>query len=305
MSYRIERDEQVTEAVPRIARKQARQAIRALQAHQQSRERLHEARTSVKKLRGLLRLVGPALGDRYRRENERLGELGDRLSQLRDAEVMIQTFDGLFHQFREQLGPPLRRVRTRLTRRLRGVERRLDVTERLQEAARAFRKTRKRAKRWVPANGGWDAVADGLSDTYRWGRRAMTTAYHREKDVAFHEWRKAIKYHGYHVRLLADVWPEEMGGRLEVLERLGSLLGEDHDLAVFACTLTDEPACFDNRRDRQVLLGLIAQRQQALRALARPLGRRLFAEPPSTFKRRLHQYWKVWRDRGEVIEAVH
>jgi hypothetical protein len=107
------------------------------------------------------------------------------------------------------------------------------------------------------------------------------------------------------VRLLADVWPEEMGGRLEVLERLGSLLGEDHDLAVLACTLSDEPAGFDHRRDRQVLLVQIAQRQQALRALARPLGRRLFAEPPSTFKRRLHQYWKAWRDRGNERLAVH
>ena len=165
--------------MPRIARKQAKQAIKALEAHQQSRDRVHEARTSVKKLRGLLRLVGPSLGDRYRRENARLGDLGDQLSQLRDAEVMIQTFDGLFHQFRDQLNAPLRRVRTRLTRRLRGVERRLDVSEHLSEAARAFRKTRKRAKKWMPATGGWDAVADGLGDTYRWGRRAMATAYHR------------------------------------------------------------------------------------------------------------------------------
>jgi CHAD domain-containing protein len=288
--------------VPRIARKQAKQAIKALEAHQRSRDRVHEARTSVKKLRGLLRLVGPSLGDRYRRENSRLGDLGDQLSQLRDAEVMIQTFDGLFHQFRDQLNAPLRRVRTRLTRRLRGVERRLDVSEHLSEAARAFRKTRKRAKKWVPATGGWDAVADGLGDTYRWGRRAMATAYHRDEDTDFHEWRKAIKYHGYHVRLLADVWPEEMGGRLEVLDHLGGLLGEDHDLSVFAEALSREPRCFDNEQDREVLLGLIKQRQQALRAMARPLGRRLFAEPPAAFKRRLHQYWKVWRDRSEVSQ---
>ena len=146
---------------------------------------------------------------------------------------------------------------------------------------------------------------DGLGDTYRWGRRAMATAYHHKQDAAFHEWRKAIKYHGYHVRLLADVWPEEMAGRLEVLERLGSLLGEDHGLAEFACTLADGPADVDSRSDRQVLLVQIAQRQQALRALARPLGRRLFAEPPSAFKRRLHQYWKLWRDRANGRPAVH
>ncbi len=36
--------------------------------------------------------------------------------------------------------------------------------------------------------------------------------------------------------------------------------------------------------------------------MARPLGRRLFAEPPAAFKRRLHQYWKVWRDRSDARE---
>jgi CHAD domain-containing protein len=304
MSYRFERDDKLARALPRIARKQAKKAVQALHAHQRARDRVHDARTSVKKLRGLLRLLGPSLGDRYQRENDRLGHLGDQLSQLRDAEVMIETFDGLFHQFHDQLGPGLRRVRSRLTARLRSVERRLDLPDRLDRAARAFQKTRKRAKSWTPRTGGWDALADGLRDTYAWGRSAMATAYDRGKDADFHDWRKAVKYHGYHVRLLADLWPEEMNGRLEVLERLGTLLGEDHDLAVFAETLTSERDCFDNRRDQQVLLGLIAQRQQALRAMAHPLGRRLYAEAPAAFTRRLHRYWRIWRDRNDARETA-
>jgi hypothetical protein len=72
-----------------------------------------------------------------------------------------------------------------------------------------------------------------------------------------------------------------------------------HDLSVFARTLREEPQCFDKRGNQQVLLGLIAQRQEALRALARPLGKRPYAEPPSAFCRRLHRYWQVWRDRHD------
>jgi CHAD domain-containing protein len=262
--------------------------------HQRARDRVHQARTSVKRLRGLLRLVGPSLGGRYPREHQRLGALGDRLSQLRDAEVMIETFDGLF----------LRRVRTGLDRRRRGVERRLDLPDRMHEAAREFRKTRKRAAGWVPRAGGWKALEDGLRDTYRWGRQAMATAHGSGRDADVREWRKAVKYHGYHVRLLADLWPEELNGRLDVLDKLGTLLGEDHDLAVFAETLRGEPACFDDGRDQQVLLGLIAQRQQALRAMAHPLGRRLYAEAPAAFTRRLHRCWRIWRSRRDAREIA-
>ena len=311
MSYRFERDDSVAEAVPRIAKKQARTALQALARHRDSAERVHEARTSVKKLRALLRLVAPALGDaRYDRENDRLRDLADSLSKLRDAEVMIETFDGLFDRFEEQLGPPLRRVRTRLKTRLRGVKSRIDLPGRLRDATRALEKTRKRARRWVPRKAtkadGWKAIVGGLGATYRWARQALAAAYDGGGDEDFHEWRKSVKYHGYHIRLLADVWPEELNGRLEVLEHLGDLLGEDHDLAVFAETLKSEPRCFDNKQDQQVLRGLIDQRQQALRAMARPLGRRLFAEPPAAFCRRLRSYWQIWRDREEqqVVAAA-
>ena len=308
MAYRFEREDSVVTAVPKIAKKQAGSAVQALARHRASGERVHEARTSVKKLRALLRLVRPELGEgRYERENDRLRDLGQSLSQLRDAEVLIQTFDGLFDHFDEQLGPPLRRVRKRLKTRLRGVQARVDLSERLGEATKKLKQTGKRAKRWVPRHGkkggGWKAIVGGLGATYRWGRQALAAAYREGDDEAFHDWRKAVKYHGYHIRLLADVWPEELNGRLEVLEYLGDLLGEDHDLSVFAQTLKSEPRCFDNQQDQQVLLGLIDQRKKALRAMARPLGRRLFAETPAAFCRRLHRYWQIWRDREDAAIA--
>ena len=301
----FDRDEEIARAVPRIGRRLAGKAMRKLVKPTSARKRVHEARTYVKKLRALLRLVEPALGKMYRREDERLRELGRTLARLRDAEVLIETFDGLFEHFDEQLGPPLRRARTRLTTRLRNVESRIDVPARLQEAQRAFRKTRKRARRWIPDAGktdrsGWKAIVGGLGATYRWGRRAMRSAYRAADDGVFHDWRKAVKYHGYHMRLLAGIWPEEVSGRLEALERLGGLLGDDHDLAVFAETLRTEPRCFDSERDREVLLGLIEQRKAALRAMARPLGERLYAEQPTAFCRRLQRYWKIWRARKDA-----
>jgi CHAD domain-containing protein len=305
MTFALDHEEKVRKAIPRLARKQAEKAMAALRGEARPRDRVHEARTAVKKLRALLRLVQPALGARHERENARLRKLGHALSELRDAEVLVATFDGLFDHFEEQLGPPLRRVRTRLTTRLRGVEERLDLPARLRDAERAFDKTRKRARRWRPRRGGWEALAGGLQQTYRWGRQALGAAYHDSDDAAFHGWRKAVKYHGHHVTLLAAMWPDELEGRRQALGRLGDLLGEDHDLAVFAETLRSERRCFDNDRDQQVLLGLIRERQGALRAMARPLGRRLFAEPPAAFTRRLSRIWHLWRsERAGALAAA-
>lgn len=297
VSYRIRQVEPVAQAVPRIARKQAGKAVRSLASRRSAIERVHDARTSVKKLRALLRLVQSKPSPR---EDKRLRKLGGTLSRLRDAQVLVQTFDSLFGHFAEQLGPPLRRVRTHLEHHRRTVEAKMDLAGRLHDASDAFRKTRKRAQHWVrkrdsKSGDGWKAIVGGLGATYRWGRRAMETAYRTGEDGAFHDWRKAVKYHGYHMRLLADLWPQEMTGRQGALDELGSLLGEDHDLVMFAETLRTEPRCFDDERDREVLLGLVEQRKAALRAMARPLGRRLFAERPREFRLRLHGYWRAWR----------
>jgi CHAD domain-containing protein len=309
VAYRIARDESLADAVPRIARAQSKKAVEALSKHRESRDRVHEARTAVKKLRGLLRLVQFTLGKRFEREDRRLRDLGHTLAELRDAEVLIKTFDELFEHFDDQLGPPFRRVHVRLNARLRGVHARVDLSARMHDVAHAFRKTHKRAKKWIPRAGGkpvggWNALASGLQATYRWGRKAMSRAYASGADEDFHEWRKAVKYHGYHMRLLADLWPEELNGRCDVLDRAGELLGQDHDLTIFAETLKNEPDCFDTPADNDVMLGLIRQRQEALRAMVRPLGRRLFVEPPSIFRRRLHGLWRIWRRQADQQAAT-
>lgn len=303
MAFRFERDETVARALPRLARKAADNALDVLAGKADAHEQVHEARTSVKKIRGLLRLARPALGKTYATENRKLRDLADRLSALRDAEVLVKTFDGLFDHFEGQLGeehgPVLRRVRTRLITRLRGVEQRMDLPERLREAARSFKKVRKRARRWTPArgkrDGGWGALAGGLEETYARARLAGKHAYRSGRGEDFHDWRKAVKYHGYHLRYLGDLFPAEIDARLAEVDALGDLLGREHDLTVFAETLVSEPRCFDNKADRDLILGLVERRRKQLRREARPYRARLFAEPPAAFTRRMHHYWRAWR----------
>jgi hypothetical protein len=44
-----------------------------------------------------------------------------------------------------------------------------------------------------------------------------------------------------------------------------------------------------------MLKHLIAARQEELLAAARAAGERIYAERPKAFGRRLHGYWRAWR----------
>jgi hypothetical protein len=78
-------------------------------------------------------------------------------------------------------------------------------------------------------------------------------------------------------------------------DRMGDLLGDDHDLAVLRQMLTDEPDRFGDEGDREVLLALIDRRRAELEQEARLLGGRFFQDRPGPFARRLKGYWKTWR----------
>jgi hypothetical protein len=134
----------------------------------------------------------------------------------------------------------------------------------------------------------WRAVLSEAAATYRWAREAMAAAYAAHTDAAFHQWRQATHYHGLHLRTLAGSWPAELEGRLQVIEHLSELQRQDRDLCL-------------RHGDRPEMLPLIDQRHQALRALARPLGRRLYGDPPGMFRRCLEACWMAWKERPEHL----
>lgn len=309
MSYRLERDETVIDGLVRIARHQARKAATAIVGARGAREGLHEARTSIKKLRALLRLVRPALGRGiYEKEDERLRTLGKRLSELRDATVLIETCDTLGSHIEKALRPPLQRARHHLVGCRSQIEIRTGGPRWRHRTASAFRKVRRRSQQWMSRreiDGGWDAIRGGLGRVYRHGRIRLEAAFEDGDAEAFHTWRRAVKYHRYHISLLANVWPDEMRQRLEALGELGQLLGADHDLSVLSAQLRADAASLGDNVKLRLLLRRMAQRQRALRARARILGRALYADPTSVFCRRLHRHWRIWRhDEGALVAVT-
>ncbi len=132
-----------------------------------------------------------------------------------------------------------------------------------------------------PADGFIEVALRRAGASYRRARETMAAAYPGGGHAAFEGWRRAVHDHALHFGVLAGRSPGGLAGRQELLGRLEELLGQDHDLRLFAGASGSGQSGADP--------ALVEQRHRALRALARPLGRRLFAEPPAAFARRLQR----------------
>jgi len=297
MAYRIRRTGSVQKSVRKVAREQIDRAIgeildEALDRH----EAVHQVRKRCKKLRGLIRLVRPEFDD-FQYENAFFRDAARELSCVRDAQSVIECFDKLAEHFHDQIDSDVfTSVREQLAqRRQKSTEDRLALEDRLDEFLAAMREARRRVVAWKIHANGFSAIEGGLGKTYGRGRAALKDAYNDPSTENFHEWRKRVKYHWYHARLLRRTWSEMMEVHVKAADDLSDLLGDDHDLAVLRSTVLDGPDAFGDTTDVQTLIGLIDRRRAELQSEARPLGERLFAEKPNRFAARLRKYWKTWR----------
>jgi CHAD domain-containing protein len=155
---------------------------------------------------------------------------------------------------------------------------------------------RDRLPSWPLDDLGFDDLAPGFRRAYRRGRKAMRALDHASSDEGFHEWRKRVKDHRYHLELLRDLWPAQMKARRGEVKALGELLGDEHDLTVLRATLSAERQRFGDGAG--LLLELASRRQAELRAAMFPRVSRLFAERPKAMVRRYARYWQAWQSEG-------
>jgi CHAD domain-containing protein len=163
---------------------------------------------------------------------------------------------------------------------------------------------RKRIDYWNIEGKGFSSFSGGLEKTYTRGREAFARAYKTPSTKQFHEWRKRVKYHWYHLRLLSDVWPKQMRVQRKAADKLGDLLGNEHDLAVLRQSLLKEPGAFGRPKNIRRVAGYIDQRRQGLREQARLIGAYLYAEKPRCMTKRIEAYWSAWR-RSDSYEKAN
>jgi CHAD domain-containing protein len=293
MAFAFMSDQDVVEQAKRIAMRQIRQTRHQLCDRSLKRtKRIHHARRDCKKLRGLLRLIRCGLGEAFKEQDRWLRDTARELSELRDAQTVFDAYVALVgarHASKrwKDADPVFLLLKRR--RRKRGRNKRL-VDQRLKVVCGRLTVAESFIGEWSLEKTGFRLFESGLVDTYRRAARAMKLARESGSANGYHDWRKQVKYHGHHCQLLVNVWPEIMSARASEVERLGSLLGDEHDLTVLSQTLREllEKEGSDHLRQAIAWAG---ESQDELRRVVHPLGSRLFAEKAKRFSGRCGKYW--------------
>ena len=170
-----------------------------------------------------------------------------------------------------------------------------------------LRSARARVEQWALDDCDDDTLVAGAARAYARGREAFAAARQDPSPERLHDWRKRVKDLWYRQRLLADAWPGPVKAFADECDRLGELLGDDHDLAVLAALLSAAdadaeaapPSVNVNR-----MLELIAARRDQLKDEAFALGRHVYAEKPKAFARRMDVYLTTARAREQEPQTA-
>jgi len=293
--YHLKPGEPVPAEITRIVREEIDAAAGQLSGQGEANrdEAIHEARKNVKKIRGVLRLVQPELGEVYRAENVRFRDIGRKLSHYRDAGAMLEAFDALLEAHRDELGrrkfPSIRRG---LMRRKQEAEQEGNLDVVLRQIAATLRRSAQRDGEWPLKQDGFQAIEPGLLATFRRGRKTLKLANRHPSAENFHEWRKRVKEHWYHVRLLEEFWSGSTEAYEKKLKELETALGEDHNLVLLQEKIEAEPAFYGRPPEVALFMKLMEKYHKKMRAQALHLGKSLYDDKPSRFTRHLRRLWE-------------
>ena len=299
MSFELRVGETLGDGIHRIAEKEI-DKVRgyANGSPRGSRDAMvHEVRKSLKKLRTLIRLVRPALGGKtYRRENIALRDIARPLTEVRDAAILVEALD----KTTKAHGPGSRRrsfgnVRKELIRHQRNVRGKILTEEdAFKSVDSAIKDALVRLDNWADVKDKWSSVGEGVQRVYRRARRAFAAVRQTPTVEHLHEWRKQSRYLRHQLELLRPLKPAVLGPLASRTDRLGEILGDDHDLAMLRREVAGDPERFGGAQAIDPLLGRIDHRREKLEDRAIVVGRTIFRRAPDDFVRRLHGYWKDW-----------
>ena len=306
MGYALSREQAIAPNIHRILDEQVQAARQALNETGQAKgEAIHGVRKRIKKIRALVRLVKSELKkDDFKRVNAHYRTIGQTLSPLRDATVMIKTLDKLRQSSSPQIAPAVfATLNKTLTLRQDQASRAFfDDPVNIGAVAEAFRQAPTKLTGLGKHQRSFSFFGPNLKDVYRRGRRALHVANHEASIDKLHELRKDVKTIWYHTRLLEPIWPGVIGAYEHEFGQLGELLGDDHDFGVLAMEIESDRLTLRNIESKERILQALHGQRTAIQDRIYPLANRLFAEKPHSFVDHYRLYWKLWQKEPDEIK---
>src|SRR5215475_4270728 len=160
MAFELKPGDSLRKNIRRIVRKQMDGALDEVTGtpKEPRDEAVHEARKAFKKIRAVLRLVRPAIGETaFREENTCFRDAARPLTEVRDAKILIETLDHLVEHFKEHIvGHSSEDIRKALQENLRSVHKRvLDEQDAFAVVAETVRQAQERVKSWADVPNRW------------------------------------------------------------------------------------------------------------------------------------------------------
>lgn len=253
-------------------------------------EAVHQVRKRCKKLRGLLRLVRPHFAD-YKKENAAFRDAARLLSPIRDRAAMIEAFNRIAVRFEDEIDThALAPIREQLGETRKDPDD--DETERLERFRAAMVEARERADHWSLDRDGPKTFEGGVEKTYARAVDAMEEAHDKRTGEALHEWRKRVKYHWYHARLLKRGRKDLLDEEADAAGELSDILGDHHDIVVFEAEI-ESGALKAEGPDGELFRGLLKTRRATLEEKAFAKGALVCSEKPENLARRWAGYWRA------------
>jgi len=293
VGFRLKTGQAVSSEVRRIVLRQLDRAVDELTkiGDPESDEAIHDARRRVKKIRAIIRLVRPVL-DRAHRADPALRRVSKLLAPVADGQGVIDTLNQLLRRYRTQMP---RRTATAIRADLVARSRRIDLKAAkehvLEKARRTLRAETRKVKDWRLSAEGFSALSPGLKASVRRAREAMVAAWLKPTAQHHHTWRRHVKNHWFHVRLLSARCGNRLQPYQRQIEALDGVLGEYHNLVLLHEVLVGDTALPPREVTR--CLRIVERYQRELRRHAQILGIRIYSEKPRRFVRRVKALWQA------------
>jgi len=306
MSYELRHDETLGDNLCRICRKQIDGAIAVAKGETKTDDTpVHEMRKHLKKARAALRLVRKEIGRGiYRGQDHALRDVARLTSDIRDAEVRLQTVRELQEVTQRDGHGTYGNLEVMLTLELENfiaafAEWQTQAVPLLEQAASAV-------DCWALDQFSCKQLRCAVQVGYRRARRGLATATANPTTENFHQFRTGAKTLWYQLRILRPVNPVVLKALSDDLHSLGDLLGRAHDLSFLGTRLRSEHGKSKWQREGQKLLAVIEVSQSDLQRGAAELAEHFFAERPRDFGSRVASWLQEWEGKSShsVADAL-
>lgn len=247
-------------------------------------EVVHELRKALKRWRALLRILAGPIGDRALALRRQARSLMQALAGARDAQSALDALADL-----RNAKPPLPAatfgsLEARLLAMKNAAEAKAFTNPMRRRLSRYLDTASQALERWPIETINSTAVTDTLASTYRRARRLVPDNWRDAEAERLHELRRRVVEHRHQMEFIDRLPKRRAGPRARQTQCLRNRLGACQDLAVLSGFMAPRQPL---ARWRSRTLPAIETRRAAHLNEAAKLSKRLFAEKPKAFRRRL------------------